>query len=97
MLASEAAGGGDQVEARTLMSPSPVQRGGKKHAVVDIEVKHLGAGDGRRELSAVSTARSASLGRRGERIGAAEAQRAPKRWLPAHALFHTQPRMSFDP
>ena len=67
-----------------------LQRGGQEHAVLDLEVGHFSIVDDldaeffRGEIQRVQHRASAA---EEERIGAAKAQRAAERGLPAHALF----------
>ena len=88
----ETAGGGDQRRGADFAAPSIglLQRRGQEHAVLDLEVGDFGVVD---DLDAepfggeIERVQHRPAAAEEERIGAAEAQRAAERGLPAHALF----------
>ena len=85
------AGGGDQGRsAHADAAVALLQRCGKKHAVVDVEIEHFGIVEDvdaeafRGQIERVQHRPSAA---EEERIGAPETERAAERGLPAHALL----------
>ena len=92
MLASKPPAAATSVEARTSTAAAGrlFQRGRQKHAVFDLELGDLGVVedvDAEPFGGEIERVQHRPAAAEEERIGAAEAQRAAERRLPAHALF----------